>query len=88
MSYRDNNDNERDRQAEGCKDQTAFKDGWNAAIEFERKRSEKLVKALEFYADDKQYQGSDIVDGVEVLEICDDAGEKAKRALEEYRDGR
>lgn len=42
-----------------------------------------LVEALRFYADEAQYQAIDIIEGVEVLEITNDQGDRAREALKE-----
>lgn len=39
------------------------------------------VVALKFYADQKRYDAAEIVEGLEVLEICEDQGDKATKAL-------
>lgn len=38
-------------------------------------------EALEYYSNEKRYQGQDIVDGIETLEICGDNGDTAIEAL-------
>lgn len=68
-------------------------DAWNSEVvhvdvvvksaydEDMQKKVKPLVEALRFYADEDQYTATDIVDGVEVLEISSDQGERAREAL-------
>lgn len=59
---------------------------YRAALE-DRQEINKLRKALEFYGDKNQYAADDVVDGVEVLKICEDQGKRARQALgEEFKD--
>jgi hypothetical protein len=73
----------------------AQREMWQAALDYERKRSEKLKEALEFYQDREVYKiGSDVshslgFDG-EVIEeelvlVMRDDGEIARQALQEYQ---
>lgn len=62
-----------------------FLAGAAAQRKLDEERVKGLLEALEFYANELRYQGCDVVDGVEILEICEDEGGRATAALEQYR---
>lgn len=71
-------------------DRGGFKCGWFAALEHERKRSEILVKALEFYAEGKHLHDPSEWSrpgkyGYDEPVSIEDCGETAREALAEYR---
>lgn len=58
-----------------------FRRGFKAAYNLMQEQVKPLVEALRFYAEEDQYTATDIIDGVEVLEISSDQGDRAREAL-------
>lgn len=59
-----------------------FRACFDAAVKLmEERRVKPLREAMKFYASSDRYDAEDVIDGLEVLEICGDQGEKAKEAL-------
>lgn len=68
----------------------AFKSGFDAALSHEKQRSAKLLEALRFYAENKNYDLSTCeVSDEKVLSgsfiVMKDEGKRARAALREYR---
>lgn len=66
---------------------------WQSATAFERKRSEKLLKALEYYSFAENHSTQTVLNKekrrdeyASAVYFCDDSGERARQAIKDYKE--